>query len=143
VPWNVNDRPEEVAFELGPVCDQGLEEIAVRVAVAAELRCGVLERASCEHGCAVVERMSDRSGRLDQVELELERTEERGGQYRRVDRGANVVAEPWERQLRGARAAADRLLRLDDTDGAPGLGKRDRSGEAIRPGADYDRVERS
>jgi hypothetical protein len=122
------------------MCDQGLEETAVRVAVAAEFGCGVLERAPRERRCAVVERMSDGSGWLDQVELELQRTKERGGQYRRVDRGADVVAEPWECQLRRAGAAADRLLRLDDTDGASGLCKRDRSGEAVRSRPDDDRV---
>ena len=140
VTGNVNDRPEEITFELGPVYDQGLQETAVRVAVAAELGCGVLERASREHRCAVVERMSNGSGRLDQIELELQRAEERRGNKQRMDRGADVVAKTGKRQLRRARSAADRLLRLDDTDGAPGLCKRDRSGEAVRPGADYDRV---
>jgi hypothetical protein len=40
-------------------------------------------------------------------------------------------------QLRSARPAADRLLRLDDADGAPGLSERDRGGKAVRPCA-YD-----
>jgi hypothetical protein len=84
--------------------------------------------------------MSDRSGRLDQVELELQRAEERGDEERRVDRGADVVAKPGERQLRGAGPAADGRLRFDDADRTPCLGQRDRGSEAVRPGPDYDRV---
>jgi hypothetical protein len=86
--------------------------------------------------------MSKRSGRLDQVELELQRAEERGGEERRMNRGADVVAKAGERQLRGARPAADRLLRFDDADRTPCLGERDRGGEAVRPSPDYDRVKR-
>jgi hypothetical protein len=84
--------------------------------------------------------MSDCSGRLDQVELELERAEERGGEDRRMDRGADVVSKSRERQLRSARSSADRLLRLDESDGAPRLSKRDRSGEAVRPRPDDNGV---
>jgi len=57
-----------------------------------------------------------------------------------MDGGADVVPESRKRQLRGARPAADRLLRLDDADGTPGLSERDRSSEAVRPGPDDDRV---
>ena len=112
----------------------------VRVAIRTQLRCCVLERVPNEHGRAVVERVSDRSGRLDQVELELQRAEERGGEERRVDRGADVVAKPGERQLRCARPAADRLLRFDDADRTPCLGESDRRSEAVRPGPDDECV---
>jgi hypothetical protein len=84
--------------------------------------------------------MSDRSRRLDQVEVELQRAEERGGEERRVNRGADVVAKPRERQLRRARPAADRLLRFDDADRTPCLGERDRGSQAVRPRADDDGV---
>jgi hypothetical protein len=82
----------------------------------------------------------NRSGRLDQVELKPQRPEERRGHYRRVDRRADVVPESRQRQFRGARSAADRLLRLDNADGAPGLGKRDRGSEAVRPRPDDNGV---
>jgi hypothetical protein len=104
------------------------------------LRCGIEERAPCEHGRPVVQWMSDRCGWLDQVEVKLERAKERGGHEQRMDRGADVVAESGKRQLRCARTAADRLVRLDDADGAPGLSQRDRSGKAVRPRPDDDRV---
>jgi hypothetical protein len=57
-----------------------------------------------------------------------------------MDRRADVVAKSGKCQLRGSRSAADRLLRLDDADGAPGPSKRDRGGEAVGAGAYYDRV---
>jgi hypothetical protein len=84
--------------------------------------------------------MCDRDGRLDQVDVELERAEERGGEENRMNRGADVVAKAWKRQLRGARPAADRLLRLDDADRAPGLRERDRGSKAVRPRPDDDGV---
>jgi hypothetical protein len=59
-----------------------------------------------------------------------------------VDRGADIVAKAGECQLRGARPAADRLVRLDETDGATGLSERDRSGEPVGPTPDDDRVKR-
>ena len=57
-----------------------------------------------------------------------------------MDRGADVVAKSRERQLRGARAAPDRLLRLDDAYGAPRLCERDRGSKAVRPRPDDDGV---
>jgi hypothetical protein len=57
-----------------------------------------------------------------------------------MDRGADVVAESGQRELGGARAAADRVPRLDDENGAPGLGECDRGGEAVRAAADDDCV---
>ena len=57
-----------------------------------------------------------------------------------MDGGADVVTEAGERQLRRTRSAADRVLRLDDEDGAPGLRERDRSGEPVRARTDDDGV---
>jgi hypothetical protein len=84
--------------------------------------------------------MCDRDGRLDQVDVELERAEERGGEEDRMDRGADVVAKAGKRQLSGARPAADRLLRLDDADGASGLSEGDRGSKAVRPRPNDDGV---
>ena len=50
------------------------------------------------------------------------------------------MPESRKRQLRGARPAADRLLRLDDADGASGLSERDRGSEAVRPRPDDNGV---
>jgi hypothetical protein len=89
---------------------------------------------------AVVERMRERRGRLDQLDVEVERVEERGDGRKGVDRRANVMAEARERQLGGACAASDRVARLEDEDRAAGLGEGDRGGEAVRPRADDDGV---
>ena len=59
-----------------------------------------------------------------------------------MDRGAEVVAEAGEGEFCGPSPSADRLLRFQDEDGAPRLGERDGSCEAVRPRADDDRVER-
>src|SRR5437773_3852299 len=135
---NVRERLQQLVHELVPVCDEGFQQASVCSAVTAEVRCCVLERPSYDHGRPIVERMRDCSKRLDQVELELERAEEWGRGDQWMDRGADVMSESGKRQLRSARPAADRLLRLDDADGAPGLCERDRGGKAVRPGADDD-----
>ena len=136
----VDDRPEQFALELGPASDQRLEEIDVCLAVPSELRCRAFERTPYERGRPVVQRMCDRDGRLDQVDFELERPEERGGEENRVDRGADVVAKAGKRQLSSARPAADSLLCLDDANGAPGLSECDRGSKAVRPRSNDDRV---
>ena len=86
--------------------------------------------------------MRDSGWWFDQVELELERAEERGGGERRMNRGANVVSEARKRKFRRACPAADRLLSFDDADGAPGPSERDRGGKAVRPCAHDDGVKR-
>jgi hypothetical protein len=57
-----------------------------------------------------------------------------------MNRGADVVPEAGQRELRGTGPAADGVLRLEDEDRAPGLCERDRGGQPVRPGADDDRV---
>jgi len=84
--------------------------------------------------------MGDRSGRLHEVEVQVERGEERRGCDEWMDRRADVVAKPGQRQLGGARSAADRVLRLQDDNRPARLGERDRGGEAVRPCADDDGV---
>jgi len=78
--------------------------------------------------------------RFDDVELEVDRLEERGGSRERVDGGADIVPKTRQRELGRAGPAADRVTRFDDEDRASGLGQRDRGGEAVRPSADDDRV---
>jgi hypothetical protein len=57
-----------------------------------------------------------------------------------MNRGAHIVAKAGERQLGGARAAADRLLCFKNENGPAGLRERDGSREAVRPRADDNRV---
>ncbi len=106
---------------------------------------GLVQRPANEDGRAIVERVGERRGRGDPFEVQTERPEERrrGGERRggeRVDRGADVVTKAGQRQLRSARAAADRVLRLEDENRATGLRQRERRREAVRTRADDDRV---
>jgi hypothetical protein len=57
-----------------------------------------------------------------------------------VDRRADVVPKAGERQLGSPDASADRVVGLENENGSPRLRERDRSGEAVRPRADDDRV---
>jgi hypothetical protein len=89
---------------------------------------------------AVVEWMCECRRRLDPIDVELERVEERRRRGERMDRGADVVTEPRKRQLRGARPAADRVPRLDDEDGTSGLRECERGSEPVRARTDDDCV---
>jgi hypothetical protein len=57
-----------------------------------------------------------------------------------MDRRAHVVPESGQRQLERARATADRVLRLEDDDGAPRLREGDGGGQPVRARADDDGV---
>jgi hypothetical protein len=84
--------------------------------------------------------MRERCGRLDQVQLEVQRPEERRCGSERMDRRADVMAETGKCQLGRARPATDRVARLEDEDRPAGLGESNRGGEAVRPRADDDGV---
>ena len=97
--------------------------------VAADEECG-----------AVVEGVRQRGRRLDPLDVEIERVEERGCDRERMDRGAHVVTESRKCQLRRARSTADCFPRFEDEDGTFRLRERDRGREPVRPGADDDCV---
>jgi hypothetical protein len=84
--------------------------------------------------------MRERERRLDPVDVQRERSEERRSRGERMDGGTDVVPEPGERQLGRTRAAANRVLRLEDEDRASRLGEGDGGGEPVRAGADDDGV---
>jgi hypothetical protein len=84
--------------------------------------------------------MRERGRRFDPLDVETELAEERRCGRERVDRRADVVSKPGKRQLERARAAADRVLRLEDEDGPSGLGESDGGSEPVRARADDDRV---
>jgi hypothetical protein len=58
-------------------------------------------------------------------------------------RRADIVPKRRQREFRFAGPTAVSGLRLDHAPGAPGLRERDRSGEAVRPGPDDERVRRA
>src|SRR5438093_2489224 len=107
MPRHVQQRSKCLADEILPSLDRGTEEVAPRVAVAAEPLRGEIERAP-EHGCApVVQGMREWRVGMDPVQpvsLELEPAEERRCRGHEMERQADVVDEARSRQLAGAAA---------------------------------------
>ena len=88
-------------------------------------------------GCASGARRLDP---LDAVLGERHRAHERRRDPERVDRRARVVPEAGERQLLGAKPAADRVAPLEHEHRAAGAREHDRRRQAIGPGTDDDRI---
>src|SRR5439155_25755327 len=89
------------------------------------------------------ERVRERGRRLDPLEAlarQIELTEERRRSTERMECRADVVHESRERELGGAAAAADRVVRFVHGDGMPVARELDGCRQAIRPAADHDRV---
>jgi hypothetical protein len=91
---------------------------------------------------AVVQRVRQRGRRLHHGQIELEPTEEWRRRDQRVDRRADIVPEPGQRQLSSASAPADRRLTFENANRSSRLRECDRSREPVRPGADDDGVRR-
>ena len=70
--WKVRDRLQQLGLELVPVGDERFQQATVGVVVRAELPRSVLERAPYESCGAVVQRVGNSGGRLDQVDFELQ-----------------------------------------------------------------------
>jgi hypothetical protein len=139
---DVQERREQRSFEHGPRSDRPGEKLSVGVSVDTQATCSRLERA-VHHNCgSVVQRVRQRGWRLHHGQIELEPTEERRRRDERVDRRADVVPEPRQRQFSGASAAADRRLTFEDANRSSRLRERNRSCEPVRPGADDDGVRR-
>ena len=105
--------PSNVGAAPVPVRDERLEQLSVRVPIVAECVGGFLDRPAHQHSGSVVEWMCKCDGRLDPVQLEPERAEERRDRRAGMDGRADVVPKFRQRQLGGARPAADRGLRLE------------------------------
>ncbi len=141
--WDAHDRPEKGVLQLRPGLDERPEDAGVGIRVPAEPLRGLLDRAAQEDGLAPVERMGERQRRLDPLEaviLERNRPEEGRSGGHRMNRRAEVVDEPRERQLAGAEAAADLLGRLANEHRAARSRELDRGREAVGAGADDDGV---
>jgi len=101
-------QPRKVARDLADGARPGAR-------VGAETGGGALDRAVHEDGGAVVEGMRQRRRRVDPADAvvrERELREERRRRRERMDRGADVVDEAGQRQLRGAASSADGVLGL-------------------------------
>ncbi len=126
----------------GQCSTSGATSFLYAVSVHAEAVGGRVEVALEQDRGAVVERMRSLCVRLDPLDVEVERAEERRVRAERVDRGADVVHEPGQGQLERADAAAESLVRLVDVDVEPRARQLERAGEAVRARADDDRPHR-
>ena len=77
---------------------------------------------------------------LEAVLGERHVAEARRGNRKRMDRGADVVDEARQGQLSRARAAAERVRRLDDQHRPPGPRQRDRRNQPVGARANDDGV---
>ena len=145
VPRQVDDRLEEFRPELSGVAHERPEQPAPGPTVGpAKAVRGGRHRTFEDRRSATVEGVGDRCVRVDELDAaggQVDRRKERRGDRERQDRGAHVVAEPGEGQLRGPGPAAGCLGALVDTDRAPGAGQGDGRGQAVRPGPNDDRVD--
>ena len=140
---DAQERPERILRELVPVRDERRDEPAIGSAVGAEPLDGALEGSLQHDGGAVVERVRHRRIGLDPLEAlprKVERAQERRGRAHRMERRADVVSEPRKRQLGGAAAPADGLVRFVDDDASSASRELDRCAEPVGSGADDDGV---
>ena len=107
---------EQHALDLSPRADERLDELAVRALVAPEPAGGGIEVALEQQRLAVVERMGRGRIRMHPVHVEVELAEKRGAERERVDRRADVMHEPWQREFGAARATARRVVGLQHDD---------------------------
>jgi hypothetical protein len=140
--WDVHERREQRSFKHGPGSDRPGKELSVGVSIDTQAACSRLERAVHDDRRSVVQRVRQRGWRFHHGQIELEPTEERRRRDERVDRRADIVPEPRQRQFSGASAPADRRLTFEDANRSSGLRERYRSCEPVRPGADDDGVRR-
>ena len=135
--------PLDSLRQIVPGRDPRLEQPPVGLAVGPEPGRRGLDRALERDRRPVVQRMRERRRRLDPFEAvvgERQAAEEARARAEGMDRGADVVVEPRQREVLGAKAAADDLGRLEHQHAASGPRELDGGREPVRPGADDDGV---
>ena len=119
------------------------EKMRVGRSIDAEASGHLIDAGSHAHGAPAVEWMGegDRWGQQpDAMGGEVDVREGGGGQQERVHRGADVMTEAGDGQLRRAAAPSGLFSRLVDLDGQAGPGQRERRDETVGSGADDDGV---
>ena len=140
---HVEERAEDLLFEQRPVADERPDEPPVRILVRPEPSRRPVQAPVDERRGAVQERMRECNARVHPLEPmlgERQPAEERRARPERVEPGADVVAEAWQRELLRPRAAADSRGRLAHEHRAPRLREHDRRREPVRACPDDDRV---
>ena len=137
--------PEHIVHDHGPAPREPSDTPSIGVFVGPEVRGRRIDVALQDHGGAVVEGMRQRARGVDELEAvlaERQRREERRADDQGIDRRADVVDVPGQRQLGGSHSAADRVSRLDDEHRPSRPCERDRGGEPVGAAADDDGIER-
>ncbi len=141
---DARDRPERVVDQILETRGERPDDAGVGLRVGAEPCRRVPQRPDQRDGGPVVERVRDGDLGVDPFEPVLRETqpgEERRGRRHGMDRRADVVHEPRQRQRGAAGAAPDRRLRLVDAYRQACPGERDGSGEPVRSAPDHRRVD--
>jgi hypothetical protein len=118
---DLDERRERVRGQLGPASHERRNQAAPGAAIRAEPQSCLVQRAAEHDRGAVLERMGERKRWLDPLESErseVERAEERRRRAHRVEGRADVMKEAGKGQLRGAAAAANRVIGFHHRDGA-------------------------
>ena len=138
-------RRQHIRRDYIPVAREGLDEGAIRRAVAAERAAGRVEVALEERGRCIVERMRERDARMNPLEaepVERQRRQERRSDAERVHRGADVMHEARFGERLAPRSAAERRFALEHEHREARARDGDRRGQSVRSGSHHDRVVR-
>ena len=104
---------------------------------------GLVDGAGDRSRVTSVERLHEGEPRRQEVHAstgEISAAEERGGAEERVDRRADIVMEPGQRQFLGPAPSSDSVGPFDHVDGQSGAGHRQRGGEPVRSRAHDDGI---
>jgi hypothetical protein len=135
---------QHVGREPLPLPEERSHQPLIGAAVPAQRGGGFPGRASQHRRRPVRERVGQGDRRLHPVQpetIQREPAEHRRANPERVHRRADVVGEPRDRELGGARAAAYLGGGLEDAHCEPRPGQRDGCGEPVWPGTDNHRIE--
>src|SRR5207302_809175 len=102
-----------------PVSDEWSHQLRIRLRVPTERRSRRLNGTFKQGDAAIIERVRQRSGRVNPrqpILLEWQGAEECRAQPQRVNSRADIVYKARQSEFHRARAAADRLFRLEHDD---------------------------
>jgi hypothetical protein len=134
---HAEQRTKNRPLELLPVFDGGPDETAIRGPVLTQGGHRPVDRPLEDYSRAVVQRMRERRGRVNELRQRYSSKERRAGDEG-INRRARVVNEAGQRQLGRAHPAADRVVCFEHENGSASPRERDRGREPVRPGSDHD-----
>ena len=131
---HVRHGTEDFLGEGQPVFRKWLDKTAPGFSVRTKGSLGIGEIAFEHDGGSVVEWMGERRGAVNPVQsviFERKCREKRRAHSKRVNGGAEIVAEAWEGEREGAGRSTGLRFGLENLDAKPSLRENDRGGEAV------------